>query len=516
MQKVLALALVLGFAQALVQEPKSGPKTSFVEQQQPKQSLVEAGSAEKSVEGAEAQSMSQLLVDQAAEDKKIESEDKLEEVTHELQEEKLPTFQFAKQEELRQAPTKCNRFVELLESDNGASYRGKMYVNGQKLDTIWDTGSDEPVLNSIATLNLMKPCFDPWGTPKHDCYNKLKSPSYRALRAFPEAISYGSGDTFVLPGMDVISLIDSTCMQPQVMFMELIQTDIPQLLGHEIDAIGGLGTKKFAPINFASQMGVDRFSFCFMSNTSKPGQVIWNDYQPHKNPEGFKFSTFPIKGKDYWAVKATDFTLSAPGKDSKKVGCVSQECFCVVDTGTSLITLDKDTLNSVEETLNDFEKNTGTKCSEENIKDFPTIKFYIEGKEHHFRPEDYLMYTEVNALPEHMANALAFTSKVFPWLKEPESRKECVMMFTPPMKDGMCILGMPFFRNYMVTMDREARTISTAPHNGECKPARASFMQTNLRPKMNYIDMKKVRLSKAYISLSGYEGPLAHIFTHVI
>jgi hypothetical protein len=407
--------------------------------------------------------------------------------------------------------------VELLENNgNGASYVGKMYVNGQKLDTIWDTGSDEPVVSSISTLNMLTPCFDAFGNAQHDCYNKLKSSSYRALRAFPEAISYGSGDTFVLPGTDHVSFIDGQCAQPSVKFQELVQTDIPQLIGHDIDAIGGLGPKKFEPITFASQMGVDRFSFCFMSNSSKPGQVIWNDYKPEENPQGFKYVTMANKGKDYWSVKASDFTLAVPGKDSKKVGCVDKECYCVVDTGTSLITLDKDTLKEVEGILNDFEKNTGMKCNEQNLKEFPTIKFYLDGHEHHFRPEDYLMYTEIDELPAHVSKALHFTAKVFPWLKEPESKKECVMMFTPPMNDGLCILGMPFFRNYMVTMDREARTISTASHDGECKPAKASFMQQDLEPKMKEIDVSKIHLSRSYLKLSGYEGPLAHAFTHVI
>jgi len=315
--------------------------------------------------------------------------------------------------------------------------------------------------------------------------------------------------------MDKVSFVDGQCAHDAVKFQELVQTDIPQLVGHEIDAIGGLGPKKFEPLTFSSQMGVDRFSFCFMSNTSQPGQVVWNDYTPEENKD-FKFTTMPNKGKDYWAVKASDFTLVAPGKDSKKVGCVDKECYCVVDTGTSLITLDKDTLKEVEVILNDFEKNTGMKCNEQNLKEFPTIKFYLDGHEHQFRPEDYLMYTTVDELPDHVSKALHFTAKMFPWLKEPESKKECVMMFTPPMKDGLCILGMPFFRNYYVTMDREARTISTAPHDGECRPAKASFMQSEIAPSMKSIDISKATFSKAFHKLSQHDGPIAHAFTHVI
>merc|ERR1719160_1234328 len=113
--------------------------------------------------------MSKLLAEQAAEDTKIESEDKYEEATFEEKEQAkrmgLPNFQLASTSDIKVAEDKCGRVVELLEnSGTGASYIGKMYINGQKLDTIWDTGSDEPVVNSIyATLNMMTPCLDAFG-----------------------------------------------------------------------------------------------------------------------------------------------------------------------------------------------------------------------------------------------------------------------------------------------------------------------------------------------------------------
>lgn len=499
---MLVVALLLGFAQAenILAQPKGSKQGSLVE------------ASETSMEGAG----SKLLAEQAAEDSQIAFEDKMEEETFKEKQSglALPMLRLAKMEDLKVAKDKCGRFVELLENPaGGASYVGKMYINGQKLDTIWDTGSDEPVVNSVATLNLKKPCFDAFHNPVHDCYNKFKSDSYKALAAFPESITYGSGDTFVLPGFDDISFLDNQCAHPGVKFQELVETDIPQIIGHEIDAVGGLGPKKFEPLNFASQMGVDRFSFCFMSNTTQPGQLIWNDHPAHENP-GFKFTTMPNKGKEYWSVKASDFTLVAPGKDSKKVGCVDKECFCVVDSGTSLITLDQNTLKEVETILNDFEKNTGMKCNEQNLKQFPTIKFYLDGHEHHFKPEDYLMYTDVDEIPEHISKALHFTSALFPWLKEPQAKKECVMMFTPPMEDGLCILGMPFFRNYYVTMDRTARTISTAAHDGFCRPAKPSFMQSDLKPTMKHIDIRHATFSKAYHQLSKHQGPFEHIFTH--
>merc|ERR1719171_38068 len=121
--------------------------------------------------------------------------------------------------------------------------------------------------------------------------------------------------------------------------------------------------------------------------------------------------------------------------------------------------------------------------------------------EHEFKPHDYLMYTEVNEIPEYVRDVLHFNSQMYPWLKEPESKKECVMMFTPPMGNNLCILGMPFFRNYLVQFDAESRTISTAAHDGECKPAQPSFLQVNTKNHIKLIDPTKLRVSAAYHQL---------------
>jgi len=248
------------------------------------------------------------------------------------------------------------------------------------------------------------------------------------------------------------------------------------------------------------------FSFCFLADTKKPGTVIWGDFPAKENPEGFHFTTMKNHGTDYWAVKVSDFTMAPTDGPHKKVGCVDESCYCVVDTGTSLITLDQNTLSHFETVLNDFEKTSGIQCNDENLEKFPTLKFYLEGKEHQFKPSDYLMYTEVDEIPDYVRNMMHFKNNVFPWLAQKEApkegpKKECVMMFTPPMAKGMCILGMPFFRNYMVTFDREDKSISTAPHDGECKPAKAGFWQRLPGMRLRQIDASYLRVSSAYTRL---------------
>lgn len=54
----------------------------------------------------------------------------------------------------------------------------------------------------------------------------------------------------------------------------------------------------------------------------------------------------------------------------------------------------------------------------------------------------------------------------------------------------------------MVTFDREDRSVSIAPHDGECKPKKAKFWTSYHKPEMQKIDLAQVRASGAYEKLS--------------
>merc|ERR1719162_1168111 len=106
---------------------------------------------------------------------------------------------------------KCDRVVEpLVNTANGASYMGVLMMGsgeGTKgLVVIWDTGSDQQVVNSVRTFNMRKPCFDAQ-TAKH-CFNFAASSTYKWKKLMPKTISYGSGDTMVLEGQEKMELFD--------------------------------------------------------------------------------------------------------------------------------------------------------------------------------------------------------------------------------------------------------------------------------------------------------------------
>merc|ERR1719271_1835758 len=81
-------------------------------------------------------------------------------------------------------------------------------------------------------------------------------------------------------------------------------------------------------------------------------------------------------------------------------------------------------------------------------------------------------------------------------------RKQCVLMFTPPIADNVLILGMPMFRNYYVTFDRWHHRVNFAAHNGKCGPAKnLDLHQTSNVPKLQNIDVRKIRYSHTHQKL---------------
>jgi hypothetical protein len=382
------------------------------------------------------------------------------------------------------------RTVETLtNTGEGAGYMGEIKIGGQPLTAIWDTGSDQQVVNSARTMNLVRPCAL---SPGH-CYNNQKSSTYRRLSIVPRKVSYGSGDTFVLLGSENIATKAGEV--EDMPFYELLTTNIPNILTHEIDVVAGLGPRGWKGVTLIKEMKVDRFSFCFPADNKKDGYLIWNDDVP---PEHFNEMKVPGETPTYWSVPAHDFALTS------EQGAVPLDFKgeCIVDSGTSLITLDKETLAQVERHLNTFEGQKGFECTDETLNKYPDLVFNLAGKPHRFRPHDYMMYTETQEVPETIRPFLN------PFLMQKEvanSTKKCVMMFTPPMEKGTCILGMPFMRNYYTTFDRTTGTVHTALHDGECNMGVKKGLQLRQKVdqpmKLRRIDVSKLQFSSGFMSL---------------
>jgi len=405
------------------------------------------------------------------------------------------------------------RTIEVLKNQgDGAGYLGTVWIGKQPLTTIWDTGSDTQVVNSVMTVNLVKPCFT---APEH-CYDKQKSSTYKMLSPVPRVVSYGSGDTFVLLGTEKIgNAIGEVDDMP---FYELETTNIPNILQHDIDVVGGLGPRGWTGATLTKALGVDRFSFCFPKDNKKDGFLIWNDNVPPAH-----FNTMAVSGATptFWGLPMTELALSSPGSGHSPLDFKGE---CIVDTGTSLITLDKKALDSVQSHLDQFsDTHKGLECNDANLNKFPDITFNLAGKPHRFKPSDYIMYTEGESVPDEIAPFVSAFNSFGQAIGSPfqiagESKKQCVMMFTPPMEDGTCILGMPFMRNYYTTFDRTDRSVHTMLHDGNCnmgvakaatgpsfhqKLNTAASTETTTREPMTLrkIDLSKLKFSTGFMNL---------------
>merc|ERR1719161_1073159 len=206
----------------------------------------------------------------------------------------------------------------------------------------------------------------------------MDSQNYRRTTQLPKLISYGSGDTMVKQGNDIVSLIGYKCQAPNN-FQELLTTNIPNIMQHQIDVVAGLSPTS----TFLKTTGISLFSFCFPADTKKDGTLIWNCQKP---ASATKLSVNGFGKGNYWSVSMTAVHLSS---NPKAAACVEKPCNAIVDTGTSLITLDKDTLNMFTTELNAVEKELDKeciKCNDETISKFPTMQYDLDGNLYEFKP----------------------------------------------------------------------------------------------------------------------------------
>merc|ERR1719498_1641964 len=102
----------------------------------------------------------------------------------------------------------CGRMVEILENrGNGAAYMGKVFMGGQKLDILWDTGEQELMVASVNTVNMGAACKGIGGAPKRDCYDKSRSKSYVPGSKFAEAFKHGHDVANCLQGTEEMTLV---------------------------------------------------------------------------------------------------------------------------------------------------------------------------------------------------------------------------------------------------------------------------------------------------------------------
>jgi len=331
-----------------------------------------------------------------------------------------------------------------------------------------------------------------------------------------EVQSYGSGSILAMPALDTVEIEGCEGLKATRHPMkEVIQHEIPVLmLTDTLTAIVGIGPGVNPDLHtrLHHRLGVERFSFCFPTNQTEDGLVIWNDNSPLEQKSAF--TEIEVIGRLHWGVKIEKVHLTHPlGLYNPVVGC-DPSCGSILDTGTSLMMFDKKTVTMLAEKW----ENMGH-C-EDWATALPSLTFTMGGKEHTLPPETFFAITieetepgaierlERGEMPEEtkppeQPKIRLFSRKSF---RTPHGHRmafrqmsrssqdavidatmkglkvHCELLIGPeptPIPDSdvgpVIIMGMPFFRYYYTTFDvsgesKEARQLALGKTDKEVWP----------------------------------------------
>merc|ERR1719388_139751 len=327
---------------------------------------------------------------------------------------------------------KCEGFIEELKVvGDGSAYVSTIYVGYKKFTCLPDTGSfDLEIIGQDAER------FNGTG------YDRKLSKFHRK---FPipgketEDLMFGSGPARIRKAMDVVALVKDgkehpTCKANQAPVGTIIKTSIRELLrddqSRDFDAICGIGMgpKDKIQHRLVSQLGVKRVGFCFRKDVSKGGIAHWNYKIKEQKARGFQFSTVNVIGP-YWGMAVTRARAEMNG-DSTIFACKDAPCLAVVDTGTTLHSMDAASLTK-------FRKIIGNKeltCDDKVFAELPNLCYSDEnGKSLCITPQDYTFKMAegmtFKMLPSYVRQSLAFTPENLPSFlgKKSEDKTECVL-----------------------------------------------------------------------------------------
>merc|ERR1719181_1635176 len=235
--------------------------------------------------------------------------------------------------------------------DGGSSYVGNVFVGYKNFKCLWDTGSFDLQMISGKCSN----CENTTNLYLHE-----KSPTHELLQKDKSIveIEYGSGPATIQKGFDRVGLYDKDglegrCMAKHTPVGETLKTSIKELKTKDrrFEAVCGIapGPKEKEEQRLIKKLGIDRVGFCFNQDPKQPGLARWNiDTKSH----GFKYSTNPNMGY-YWAIRVNNFRFKSSNKETPIACKKGDACLGLMDTGTSLHSVDNSTLKFIYDKLNE-------------------------------------------------------------------------------------------------------------------------------------------------------------------
>mmetsp|Transcript_33431 Transcript_33431/g.92526 ORF Transcript_33431/g.92526 Transcript_33431/m.92526 type:complete len:457 (-) Transcript_33431:106-1476(-) len=232
-----------------------------------------------------------------------------------------------------------------------AQYHGEVYIGGQRLLVIFDTGSFD--LLTLSTLCSACGAHAP-------TYDAGLSQTFRPGSGHIEDFPFLSGTVQARQDFESVIVGSSSSHRRadgmpfwQVVGHNLTVWDDP--LGGQFSAIVGLCHPGQVPAGFAmpeasaetllGRLGIERFAFCLEAQPQAPGWLTLG--LPAELPTDLGFRTVPVVVATYWAAKVTRAAVG-----SVSLTLCTPSCAAIVDSGTSVLLLPRPVLNALENVLN--------------------------------------------------------------------------------------------------------------------------------------------------------------------
>ncbi|CAJ1345395.1 unnamed protein product [Effrenium voratum] len=327
-------------------------------------------------------------------------------------------------------------------------YFADFKIGGQAIAAIFDTGSFEIVVRSSRCTR----CVHPTAPYEHE-----HSKTYQENGTLTQHV-YGSGPCTTMLGYDTVQVGPKMVAVHQPIW-EIVEHEIPILDTAKFAAIVGIGPKfgyNSVQKTLLMNYHVDEFSICLNKESGKNGYLTWGTDVVHMEPEDV--ATARVFGKHHWATNLSHIATKA----NSSVSVCQEGCAAIIDSGTSLIAAPAAALMELGQQIGHIAED----CS--NLHELPNLRFNLDGHELELPPQAYVMrVVGASVEADSIWDLLFFKPKI----RKIDSCMPAFMEMDMSTQLGpVWILGMPFFRYYHTTFNRERQVMRFAKAGEDCEP----------------------------------------------
>jgi len=369
-------------------------------------------------------------------------------------------------------------YRQVLRNEQDVQYFADFKIGGQEIAGIFDTGSFEVVVRSSRCTR----CVHPTAPFHHELSSTFVENGTMVSHV------YGSGACNTMLGYDTVEVGPKLVAKNQPIW-EITEHQIPVLDQAKFAAIVGIGPK----FGYDSKMktllmnyDLDEFSICLKKGSGSNGYLTWGpDGDADLKEE--EVVTTKVKGKHHWATSMNKVGFGKLAENKSDDVC-ADGCAAIIDSGTSLIAAPTAALAALSEKIGIIKED----CS--NLHELPDLHFTLDGKEMVLPPQAYIMRVKGASLEaDNIWDLLFFKPK----LRKTDMCMPAFMQMDMQTKLGdVWILGMPFFRYFHTTFNRQKGTMVFAKAGSDCE---AEPIKSEHDDKLLLVKKKKNKVSSSSV-----------------